>query len=85
MTTRLGKCCSAVHSVYCASCVGVCKCVRVLLSFFFVLRYGVWDLIVLIPDHYLSFYFAMSLTNGRGLAYTVFPEPMAPYVCYHGN
>ena len=61
--------------------VNVCVCFFP----FFVLRYGVWDLFVLIPDHYLSFYFAMSLTNGRGLAYTVFPEQMAPYVCYHGN
>ena len=54
MTTCLGR---AVYSVYCAcllwAFVKFCVCP----SFPFGIEGGMWDVIVLIPDHCLSIYF----------------------------
>ena len=43
-------------------CVCVCVCARALLSRFG-FEGGMWDFIVLVPDHCLSFYFAVQFRN----------------------
>ena len=57
MTTCLGKSCSFGYSVNCTclslALVKFCVCP----SFHFGIEGGLWDVIVLIPDHYLSVYF----------------------------
>ena len=53
MTTCLGKSCP--FGLLCVSCVGICQFVSVLLPFWFL--GWEWDSIVLIPDHWFSFYF----------------------------
>ena len=59
----------AIHSVYRASlsctfikcvCVRACVCVCVCVCFLFGFDGGMWDLIVLISDHCLSFYFSLT-------------------------
>ena len=59
MTTCLGKSCS--FGLLCVSFMRVCQFVS---SFFFTFGlYGVmWDLVVLVLDHCLSFYCSYSMT-----------------------
>ena len=54
MTTCLGKSCS--FGLLCVSFVNVTSCVCP--SFPFGFECGMWDLIVLIPDHCISIYFS---------------------------
>ena len=55
MTTCLGKSC--LFGLQCVSLVGVCQILCVCLSFPFSIEGRMWVVIVLIPDHCLSFYF----------------------------
>ena len=60
MTTCLGKRC--LFGLLCVSFVNAYQFVCV--SFFlFVFEGGVWDLIVLIPDHRLSIYFPVAVSH----------------------
>ena len=54
MTTCLGKSCS--FDLLCGSFVNVYQFVCMLLSLFG-FEGGMWDLILLVPDQYLSFHF----------------------------
>ena len=54
MTTCLGKSCSI--GLLCVSFVNVYKILCVCPSFPFGIKDGMWDVIVLIPDHCLSIY-----------------------------
>ena len=55
ITICLGKSCS--FGLPCVSFVNVYQFVCVCASFPFGFEGGVWDLIVVVPDHCLSFYF----------------------------
>ena len=60
MTTCLGKCCS--FSFLCVSFVNVHEFLCVCASFPFGFEGGMWNLIVLIPDHCLSIYLPLLLS-----------------------
>ena len=59
MATCLGKSC--LFGLLCVSFVNVYQLLCVCPSFPFGIEGGMWDLIVLIPDHCLSIYFIVSV------------------------
>ena len=56
MTTCLGKSCS--FSLLCVSFVNIYQVSYVCPSFPFGIEVGMWDVIVLIPNHCISIYFS---------------------------